>query len=87
MNCGKDRSEFWGNWVGMARSGKIPEGVRYVYHKKMHSEEAVHNCGTHFQPANIKTMHRGIKDSGVQKIHDMVGSRRGTGGIVTQGII
>ena len=64
--------------MGIAANGRIPGGGRDVAHQIIHPEEAGHHCGSHIQPAHIWTMYGGEKYSGTQKIHEVVGSRRGT---------
>ena len=86
-SCRKYSSACWVKRVVMAISGRISGGGRAVAHQGIHSEVAKHNCDAHLQLAHIWNIHRVVKDAGMQQLHDMVGSRLGTGGKVTWRVV
>ena len=63
----------------MDASGRSPGGGRSVDHQRINSEVSGHEYGAHFQLAHIQTMHGDGKDAGIQNIHEVLGSRHGTG--------
>ena len=71
----------------MATNGRSLGGDRAVDHQIIYSEAVGCHCGAHCQMAHILTMHEGGKYSGIQKIQEVAGSRRGTGGRVTRRMI
>ena len=64
-----------------------PGGDRSVSHQIINSEADLHHCNTHLQQSHILTMHREGKNYGIQKIHEVMGSRYWTGCRVNRKIL